>query len=515
MLLVSCTSITPQYVPQTNRYTQPLLADTNLSNYALVHTYTTESLQSAYESMFCGNLIHCTLNVDSVKNAPEFAGFDLNTLPIAHNPYHIESINLYRVVYNTIGQNGESETVSGGVYIPQMDVNKIKGVVLFFHPTFFAKSSVSSYNPQGRVNSALAALFASSGYVVLAPDYIGMGINKHQVHPYVIYPQVNAADGLSILATFRQMAGALNLSIANKTLPLFVSGYSEGSSYALWFSRLYQENQNFQHKVDNLNYQLRMVAPISGAYDLSAVVYNNLYSNNNLWNTEVYKTNNSLVTGALKPPLAALSLIAFAYYTESGNYDKVFNPDFFHMQCSWQFASNCSVANQQLSLLQLLAVESQDVHIQNTNNALDIYVVNKINNAAKYKFYNHSFYTLFTNSIKPLVSESLVYNQKLHVALSNADVYDWQSTIPTLLLTLERDSVVSPVNSEYAYRGMLDAHSRNLSLLKVENSLIKTRLLVGLPETDIDHLTGFVYLFIIVRNAFDNIAAPARIMPST
>jgi hypothetical protein len=268
-------------VAKVNHYAKPTLLSPKLESTELIFTYQSESLQHAYEAMFCGNLINCRRNIDGIKNAAQFASFNLTSQPIKNNHYQIESINLYRVIYNTVGQFGESEMVSGGVYIPVMPQHKIKGVILFFHPTFFAKSSVSSYNPHGRLNSSLAAIFASNGYIVVYPDYIGMGYNKNKVHPYAVYPQVNAADGLSMLAAFKELSGKLNLGFNKKPLPLFLTGYSEGSAYTLWFSRLYQEDYSFRHQLDSLNYQLRMVVPISGAYNLSSVVYNNLYSNNN------------------------------------------------------------------------------------------------------------------------------------------------------------------------------------------------------------------------------------------
>ncbi|MFN8770384.1 MAG: alpha/beta hydrolase family protein [Neisseriaceae bacterium] len=505
-IICSCSSIKPEYVVQKTNYQVRNVPLSNLESSELVFVYNTESLEYGYEHMFCTNLIHCKSNIENVKNNPYFGGFDLSKRPIKDNLYSIESISLYRIIYTTIGQFGESELVSGAIYYPEISKNKIKGVVLFFHPTFFAKSSVSSYDPKNRVNRSIAALFASYGYIVLYPDYIGMGYNRKQVHPYVLYPKVNALDGLSILTASQQFLIRNNLlPDKHHKIPLFLTGYSEGSAYAMWFSRLYQEQANFKNVFDKTNYELRLVAPISGAYNLSNVTYNYLYSNINTFNTDVYRVSNSLVSSMLKPALLADALISYAYYSESGNYNKVFNPDFFAMNCTLSFNSGCQInKHTRNNLLNILSIESKDVNFPMVDNSLDLYIVNKIYNSAVYKINNDAIFTLWTNSALPLVSAEILNSEKLMKLMSEGDIYYWKSSIPTVLITLKRDSVVSPLNTDYAYNGMLANGSKNIDKIEIDNGLIKNKLIFGMPEFEVDHLTGLFYLFIIARDQFDN-----------
>jgi hypothetical protein len=505
-IIIGCSSIEPQFVKKNNSYNYRDLSLNKQESIIFIHTYAIESLENSYEKIFCTSLNDCYGNISNVKNDANFKGFDLSKKPILNNELNIKSVDLYRVTYHTKGQNGEDELVSGGIYYPNITKprGKIKGVILFFHPTFFAKNSVSSYDINNPINKSVAALFAANGYVVLYPDYVGMGINHEQVHPYVLYPQVNAIDGLSIIqASQNFIKNKLQLA---SDIPLYVTGYSEGSAYVLWFSRLYQEQTDFKSKLDNSGYKLKKVIPIDGAYNLSEVTWKYLFSNNNTFNSDVYRTSNSLITGGLKPPLITIALVSYGFYAESANYINIFNPEFFNMYCSLQFASNCNINNESnINLSQLLKLESSTViNLPQGDNAFEIYIVNKINNSANHKINNNGIYTLFTNNIKPLVNNDLQQNQKLITLLYQGDVYYWHSEIPTVLLTLRRDSVVSPLNSEYAYIGMLADGSKNLQYIIVDNDLIENKFSKFIPSTEVDHLNGFAYLFIVALKQFDN-----------
>lgn len=508
--LIACSSISPMYVPKSNNYAINKITAPTLESVSLVYTYNTNTLERQYENSFCTDLVNCGYNIQNIKNSPEFGGFNLQQQPIKNNPYAISDIDLYRIIYTTPGQNGENQIVSGGIYYPKMNKDKIKGVILFFHPTFFSKNSVSTYDPNNRVNRTVAAIFASQGYIVIYPDYIGMGHNKTMVHPYALYPQINAIDGLSILKASQEFLSTNDMlaTTKEKKIPLFITGYSEGSAYALWFSRLYQEQDKFKTEFNQTNFDLKMIAPISGAYDLSGVTYNFLFSNNNPFNSDVYRTSNSLISGALKPPLATDSLIAYAFYSQNKNYSKVFNPDFFNMHCTFQSDSNCEIEGKKLNLLETLSIESKDVVYPIPENSLDIYIVNKINNVAAYKIHNGSIFTLWTNSAVPLINKELLHDTVLQNIMHSGDVYYWHSDIPTTLITLKRDSVVSPINTEYAYQGMIENKSSNLRKIEVDNSLIRNRFGIILPDFEVDHLTGFYYMFIVAKKQFDNSINP-------
>ena len=411
--------------------------------------------------------------------------------PIINNPLQISRVDLYRILYTTKGVNNESETVSGGIFVPNIAPNKIKGVILFFHPTFFSKTSTPSYSPKGAVDQALAALFVTSGYIVVAPDYVGMGYNKKVFHPYILYPQTNAQDGLSMLKAANSFLAA-NGFITSHSLPLFVTGYSEGAAYALWFSRLYQEQADFKRAVDSTSFNLKMIVPISGAYSLSGVMYNFLFSDIGVFTKSDFAVQNSIMTARLKPALVAYTLTSYAYYTKNSNFNQVFNPDFFNMNCSLQYSYQCKFAGQQLNLFQAFENESDDYTI-----------AMKISNAAAHKLGNGKVFMDQWNDITPLINPNLPSDYKFRSTLLNGDVYAWKSTLPTVLIYLRSDSVVSSYNSLKALQGMHANHSTHLTAIAIDNNLIQENLIDFFPSFNVDHITGFNYLFLVALDQFN------------
>lgn len=215
IFLSGCSSLSPKLTTTiSNHYQYISYYNNNLINSELVYKYSTYELEHKYYNNFCAGLNDCSTNISNIKNNPLFGNFDLDKKPIINNPLGIKNISLYRIRYKTTGQNNEIRNVSGAVFVP--DILHPKGVILFFHPTFFSKTSTPSYAPLGATDIALASVFAVNGYVVIAPDYIGMGYDKNTFHPYIMYPQVNANDGLSML----NAASSFLPKYQSKKLPL-------------------------------------------------------------------------------------------------------------------------------------------------------------------------------------------------------------------------------------------------------------------------------------------------------
>jgi hypothetical protein len=488
-ILSGCSSLSPILTATpTNTYQYSPYYNNNLIATQLIHTYSTTELELKYRNNFCAGLNNCSTNINNIKNNPIFGNFDLDNKPIINNSLDIKKVSLYRILYTATGQNNESRTVSGAVFMP--DTPHPKGVILFFHPTFFSKTSVPSYAPNGAIDIALAAIFAANGYIVIAPDYIGMGYDKNHFHPYILYPEVNANDGLSMLNV---VSSFLPKYQSNK-IPLFVTGYSEGAAYALWFSRLYQEQKEFYKALNHTSFDLKMVAPISGAYNLSNVTYSYLFSDVGLLTKSNFNVQNSIMAATLKPALLANTLTSFAYYNESANYYKVFNHDFFNMQCTLQYSHECKFDERQLNLFEALSYESDDALI-----------VNKISNAASHKTYNGQMFSTQFNGVMPLINKDLLNNESFVRLLYAADINSWHSELPTALIYLKHDSVVSSYNTILAYNSMLDKGSKNLVSIGIDNSLVQENLVNALPAFDIDHLSGFNYLFLVALKEFNQV----------
>lgn len=493
--LAACSNKNPEFIPKSNTYKFDFYnsKNGNLQNESLVYTFNVESMEQLYYEKFCAGLKDCSNNINNVKTSPLFGGFDLSQKPIINNKLGITLVDTYRLSYTTTGQKHELRTVSGAVFIPDIPKNKIKGIILYFHPTFFARTSVPSFGmTDNSHDNTLASVFATNGYIVVAPDYIGMGIDKSVPHPFILYPLVNANDGLSMLIAARHFLERRGLT---DKLPLFITGFSEGGGYALWFSRLYQEQIQFRRLVDKTNFKLTLITPISGAYNLSNVTYNYLFDNISIWSKDTYKAYSSMIAEKLKPSLAAFAFISYAFYNLNSDYSKVFNHDFFTLQCKWQSQSNCNYENKHINLLQLF---DQKEDLQIVNNAL---------NASRFKYFNGNFFTSQTNNITPLLNPEFITSQDFINSISNADIYYWYSSFPTNLIYLTPDSVVSPYNTEYAYRGMIENHSTNLKKTVMDNRLIKVNTISYLPDFDVDHPLSLPYVTLIALKDFNEALA--------
>lgn len=192
-----------------------------------------------FKNRICSSTLseaQCMTNQNNLKNNLGFEYEQIGT----KNPLSISNISAYSIKYLTKGINDETRTVSGGVLIPDAPVGKIKGILLFYHSTemtkynvpscFFKAENLPTYcNINKNVIGSnyvmeLGSIFASQGYIVVMPDYIGQGIDSDTMHPYVAFPENSANVGLDMLTPTKELLKSLN--IENDKLNLYISGYS-------------------------------------------------------------------------------------------------------------------------------------------------------------------------------------------------------------------------------------------------------------------------------------------------
>lgn len=157
---------------------------------------------------------------------------------------------LYRLRFWTLDPAGEPALSSGLVAIPTGGV--CRGSLVYLHGTIVDRKD--SPSAPGFLEGVLVSmLYAGGGYLVLAPDYLGLG-DSALVQPYLI---AAAASGTS-----RDMlrAAARALPRAGAELPPnpFIVGYSQGGHSALALARELQEAGE----------PARAVATCAGAYAL-------------------------------------------------------------------------------------------------------------------------------------------------------------------------------------------------------------------------------------------------------
>ncbi|MDI9331994.1 MAG: alpha/beta fold hydrolase [Alphaproteobacteria bacterium] len=140
-------------------------------------------------------------------------------------------IAVSKISYNTVGAAGEATTATAAVMVPVPVVptnSKCNGpfpVVLAAHGTTPNKAYDTTAFAEGEA-SLYAAIFASQGYVVVAPNYAGYDTSTLPYHPYLILAQ-QSKDMQDALTAARRSG----LFAANGKL--FVTGYSQGGAVAM------------------------------------------------------------------------------------------------------------------------------------------------------------------------------------------------------------------------------------------------------------------------------------------
>ena len=445
------------------------------------------ALDDYYMSTICPsglNSTQCAQNEQSLNTA-DFGKFDVTADPIANNALGIKQVDAIKITYGAINVNGASVMVSGGITIPELAPASIKGIVLFFHGTTIQRSNVPSNfitgaNPNGDYTGILlAALWASQGYVVVMPDYIGLGVDTLDPHPYVAYPEVNAQSGLAMVRAARTYLS----SMVPGRQPLYIAGYSEGGAYALEAAHLMQNNPRYGSV---LRADLKLALPMSGVFDLTGTMlpylFDNISTNNNPWFSL-----NPTTSALSKPYLSANLALSFASYSAIAPTNIV--ADAFYT-CPPNTPA-CGASNN----LDGLYYQA---------NISDTFAVLTVGGQA-----TNTAWTPSNNSVQPLLTTTYATqlmqgDQKnpLYAQLLSADTYLFTPEFPLTLVSLQMDSIVTPVNTKTAFAYITGKNpSGSYQEFLVDNSsFLVPGLLFGTDE--VDHLSEVPFLAVLALNQF-------------
>ena len=166
-------------------------------------------------------------------------------------------VALRRIVYLTVDAHGVPTVASGLLALPT-DVDPV-GVVSFGHGT----DSLKGYVPSAPTleGQGVAALFASGGFAVVAPDYVGLGVSPGP-HPY-LHAGSEATASLDLLTASRRAARQATVNLPSS---IYLTGFSQGGQTALALDRLIEGDSDSSWRVIG-------VAPIAGPYDLSGTEF--------------------------------------------------------------------------------------------------------------------------------------------------------------------------------------------------------------------------------------------------
>ncbi len=176
-------------------------------------------------------------------------GFDSNLLKYR--------VDIYKVVYKTKYKGKEIEA-SGACLIPVAD--KALPLLSYQHGTIFEnKDAPSEYKriSEATAETWLNLVFASSGYICSMPDYIGYGVSKDIMHPYLV-EEYTASASIDMMRAVKELCTELDVDREEK---YFLTGYSEGGYATLALMKKLEAEHGSE-------FPLTAVAAGSGAYDI-------------------------------------------------------------------------------------------------------------------------------------------------------------------------------------------------------------------------------------------------------
>ena len=169
------------------------------------------------------------------------------------------TVNVYHMEYETVGGAGEATAASGALMVPTGSPASCQGprpLVMYAHGTNASKTfNMAALNGNSEA-LLMASVFASQGYIVVAPNYAGYDTSTLSYHPYLNGDQ-QSKDMIDSLAAARSAYATASASDSGK---LFITGYSQGGYVAMATHKAMQAAGTV----------VTAAAPMSGPYALAA-----------------------------------------------------------------------------------------------------------------------------------------------------------------------------------------------------------------------------------------------------
>lgn len=170
-------------------------------------------------------------------------------------------VQRYKIIYGTVTPQSTQVKASASLLIPDSGANF--PIVIFAPGTLLERTQSPSMETETTLSyNILGSCFAADGYVTVLPDYLGMGEDTTQLHPYQHRDSLASAS----IDALRAIKSFLTQKSINTTNQLFVTGYSEGGFAAMSIHREIQLNYSSEFTVT-------ASAPMAGAYDMSGTMF--------------------------------------------------------------------------------------------------------------------------------------------------------------------------------------------------------------------------------------------------
>lgn len=312
-----------------------------------------------------------------------------------------QPLELHKISYRSRDEKNRAVILTGLIVLPRGGAPK--GLVIFNHGTM-VDPALSPSRFTGKTNKSeaeLAALaFASGGYAVAMPDYLGLGDHKG-AHPYPL-GALNSLSAVDIIAPARTLARRQKTEIGSR---LFVSGYSEGGAVAMWTVRDLEQRSGALYNVS-------AAAPMAGPYDLSET------------------TRKWLLASPTDQQEFVIRLYLASYmvhYFHKSNGLKI--TDYFKPSMAFTIAQAFKGGVSDENIIKRLAIAAT---LMRSKNSLANVVTPRFQKALE-----------TTDVSDPVIRE-----------MKKSDCYDWSPRTKMLLISLAGDKVVDPANTEKTFQTM-------------------------------------------------------------
>ncbi len=192
------------------------------------------------------------------------SGIDIGKelLSLAYTPKC--GVDVYQLTYETVGGRGEAAKASGALMVPTGTDSGCTGprpIVAYAHGTTADKTFniAMLQNSNAYEGVLLAAVLASRGYIVVAPNYAGYDTSDLPYHPYLNADQ-QSKEMIDVVTAARSALPVATATGVTDNSKLFVTGYSQGGFVAMAAHEAMQ----------NAGMAVTASAPMSGPYALGA-----------------------------------------------------------------------------------------------------------------------------------------------------------------------------------------------------------------------------------------------------
>lgn len=167
------------------------------------------------------------------------------------------TVDVYELIYYTTWHDGTPVKASGLYYVPKEEGTTLKAfpMICYHHGTQIKKERKVKLGGE----QAICIGMATDGYLVVRPDYIGLGKGERK-HLYHHVP-TQAGASIDMLRAIKELNKIIKIAQNDY---LFATGYSQGGHATMSFHKVVQEQYSDEFKIT-------ASAPMSGAYDLAGV----------------------------------------------------------------------------------------------------------------------------------------------------------------------------------------------------------------------------------------------------